>query len=118
MIVIEVNRARRRLIMSEQLAQRQLRKQQREHLLNELLEGQICWGTVSRLCNFGAFVDLGGADGLIHVSELGWRHIQHPSEVLQVGDEVEVYVLRLDHKRKRIGLSLKRLRPIPGTLWT
>lgn len=114
--VIEVNRARRRLILSERLAQRQLRKHRREGLLNELLEGQVCRGTVSRLCDFGAFVDLGGADGLIHVSELAWRHIQHPSEVLQVGDEVEVYVLRLDHKRKRIGLSLKRLQPDPWDL--
>jgi small subunit ribosomal protein S1 len=114
--VIEVVRDRRRLILSERRAQRQLRKQHRERLLNELLEGQVRRGTVSHLCNFGAFVDLGGADGLVHISELSWRRIQHPREVVQVGDEIDVYVLRLDHKRKRIGLSLKRLQPDPWDL--
>jgi len=114
--VIEVERGRRRLILSERLARRQVRQQQLERLLNELLEGQVCQGTVSRLCDFGAFVDLGGADGLIHISELAWRHIRHPREVVQAGDEVQVYVLRLDHRRKRIGLSLKRLQPDPWSL--
>jgi small subunit ribosomal protein S1 len=114
--VIEVKRIRRRLILSERLARQQLREQHRERLLNELLEGQVCRGTVSHLREFGAFVDLGGADGLIHISELSWRRVQHPSEVVQMGDEVEVYVLRLDHERKRIGLSLKRLQPDPWSL--
>jgi len=114
--VIEVKRARNRLILSERLAQRQLRKQNMERLLDELLEGQVVQGTVTNLVNFGAFVDLGGADGLIHISELAWRRIEHPSDVLQVGDEIEVYVLRLDRERKRIGLSLKRLQPSPWGL--
>ena len=114
--VIEVNRDRRRLILSERLARQQMREQNKERLLNELVEGQVCRGTVTRLCNFGAFVDLGGADGLIHISELAWRRVRHPREVLQVGDEIEVYVLRLDQERKRIGLSLKRLRPNPWDL--
>jgi small subunit ribosomal protein S1 len=114
--VIEVERGRRRLILSERLARRQLRKRQLELLLNELLEGQVCQGTVSRLCDFGAFVDLGGADGLIHISELAWQRVQHPREVLQVGDEVQVYILRLDRGRERIELSLKRLQPDPWTL--
>jgi small subunit ribosomal protein S1 len=111
--VIEVDRGRRRLILSERLARQALRKRRREDLLGELLEGQVVQGTVSRLCDFGAFVDVGGADGLVHISELAWRRVSHPREVLQVGDEIDVYVLRLDHKRKRIGLSLKRTQPDP-----
>ena len=114
--VIEVDRDRRRLILSERLARRQLRRQTMERLLDELLEGQVVRGTVTRLVNFGAFVDLGGADGLIHVSELAWRRVRHPKEVVQVGDEVDVYILRLDHERKRISLSLKRLQPSPWDL--
>jgi small subunit ribosomal protein S1 len=111
--VIEVERRRRRLILSERLAQRHLREKALERLLDELLEGQVVQGKVARLCDFGAFVDLGGADGLIHISELAWRRVQHPQEVVQAGSQVQVYVLRLDHKRKRIGLSLKRTQPDP-----
>jgi small subunit ribosomal protein S1 len=114
--VVEVNRDRRRLVLSERLAQQQMRQHSRERLMNELVEGQVVQGVVSGLRPFGAFVDLGGADGLIHISELAWRRVRHPNEVLQVGDEIDVYVLRLDHERKRIGLSLKRLRPDPWTL--
>lgn len=114
--VIEVNRDRRRLILSERLARQQLRKRNMERLLSELEEGRVCQGTVRRLCDFGAFVDIGGAEGLVHLSELAWRRVQHPSEVLQVGDEVGVQVLRLDHKRRRISLSLKRLQPSPWDL--
>jgi small subunit ribosomal protein S1 len=114
--VIEINQRKRRLILSATIAQRQWRKQQRESLLASLREGEVRKGVVSGLCTFGAFVDLGGADGLIHVSELSWRRIRHPKEVLKVGDEVEAYVLRLDLEKKRIGLSLKRLQPEPWAL--
>jgi small subunit ribosomal protein S1 len=114
--VIEINQRKRRLILSATIAQRQWRKQQRESLLAGLREGEVRKGVVSGLCTFGAFVDLGGADGLIHVSELSWRRVRHPREVLKVGDEVEVYVLRLDPEKKRIGLSLKRLQPEPWAL--
>ncbi len=114
--VIEINRRKRRLILSATAAQRQWRKEQRERLLSELREGQVRRGTVSSLCSFGAFVDLGGADGLIHLSELSWRQVRHPKEVLKVGQEVEVYVLHLDHEKKRIALSLKRLQPEPWAL--
>jgi len=68
---------------------------------------------VSTLCSFGAFIDLGGADGLVHLSELAWQHVKHPSEVLHVGQEVKVQVLSVDSERKRIGLSIKRLAPEP-----
>lgn len=111
--VIEVNRRRNRLILSYRAARRQWRSQQKKSLLDELKEGDVRKGVVSSLASFGAFVDLGGADGLIHVSELGWYRVEHPREVLQVGQEIEVYVLRVDRESGRIGLSLKRLQPDP-----
>jgi small subunit ribosomal protein S1 len=114
--VIEINRRKRRLILSATAAQRQWRQRQRERLLEDLREGEVRKGVVSSLASFGAFVDLGGADGLVHLSELSWRRIRHPREVVKVGEEVEVYVLRLDHDNNRIGLSLKRLQPEPWAL--
>jgi small subunit ribosomal protein S1 len=80
------------------------------------MEGETRTGVVSNLVKFGAFVDLGGVDGLIHISELTWGHVNHPDEVLSVGDEVEVYVLSVDRERERIGLSRRRLLPDPWTL--
>jgi small subunit ribosomal protein S1 len=114
--VIEVDRRRRRLVFSERAGERKWREQQRERLMQELCEGDIVRGTVSNLCDFGAFVDVGGADGLVHVSELSWQRVRHPREVLHVGEKVDVYILRLDYKKKRIGLSIKRLQPEPWTL--
>ncbi len=111
--IVELDRERNRLILSERAAIREWRRQQKERLLAELQEGDILRGEVSSLCDCGAFVDLGGADGLIHLSELSWGRVSHPSEVLKVGDEVEVYVLKVDRKERRIGLSLKRLQPDP-----
>ncbi len=111
--VIEVNHKRRRLVFSQREAQRERREARKEVLLDKLEEGQTVEGTVSGLRDFGAFVDLGGADGLIHISELAWHRVRHPSEVLNVGDKVKVYVLRLDDEGKRIGLSLKRLQRNP-----
>ncbi len=113
--VIEVNRRRRRLVLSQREAQREVRDAHKNELLSELQEGEIRRGVVSGLRDFGAFVDLGGADGLIHISELAWHRVKHPREVLKVGQEVEVYVLRLDQEGRRIGLSLKRLQPNPWT---
>lgn len=111
--VIEVNRNRRRLILSERAAAREWRVQQREHLLEEIEVGETRTGTVSNLCEFGAFVDLGGVDGLVHLSELSWEHISHPREVVQIGDTVQVLILNIDYERQRIGLSLKRTQPDP-----
>lgn len=113
--VIEVDRRRQRLIISERLAVKEEREKKKVELLEELREGEIRKGIVSNLCDFGAFVDLGGADGLIHISELSWQRVKHPREVLNAGDEVEVYVLKVDEEKKRIGLSLKRLQPDPWT---
>ncbi|KAB2903754.1 MAG: S1 RNA-binding domain-containing protein [Anaerolineae bacterium] len=107
--VIEVDQSRRRLIFSEREAQREWRAQQKAKLLSELKEGDIVEGTVTGLRDFGAFVNIGGADGLIHVSELAWHRVDHPRDVLNVGDEIKVYVLSLDRKTNRIALSRKRL---------
>jgi small subunit ribosomal protein S1 len=111
--VIEVDQQRNRLILSERLALREWRNSQRERLLNELTEGDVRQGRVINLADFGAFIDLGGVDGLVHLSELAWKRVAHPSEVLQVGQEVEVYVLGVDRERQRVALSLKRLQPDP-----
>jgi len=114
--VIEMDRSRNRLILSERAAMRDWRKIQKEKLLSELHEGMHLKGKVISLADFGAFVDLGGADGLVHLSEISWKRVTHPREVLKVGQEVEVEVLNVDHDRKRIGLSLKRLEPDPWSL--
>ncbi len=111
--VIEVDQARRRLIFSEREAQREWRAQQKARLLSELKEGDVVSGTVTGLRDFGAFVNLGGADGLIHVSELAWHRVDHPRDVLRVGDVIDVYVLSLDREANRIALSRKRLLPDP-----
>jgi len=113
--IIELDRRRNRLILSERAAMREWRQDQKDRLIDELEEGETRKGTVSSLCDFGAFVDLGGADGLIHLSELSWSRVGHPREVLKVGQEVEVYVLGVDRDRKRIALSLKRLKAEPWT---
>ncbi len=114
--VVELDRKRNRLILSERLASRDRRKVRKDELLGELKKGDSRKGRVSSLAKFGAFVDLGGADGLIHLSELSWSRVNHPSEVIKVGDEVDVYVLNVDRDRKRIGLSLRRLEPEPWSV--
>ncbi|MEM7126283.1 MAG: S1 RNA-binding domain-containing protein [Chloroflexota bacterium] len=111
--VIDLDRKRNRLILSERLAMREWRRKQKEELLANLSEGSVCEGVISSIADFGAFVNLGGADGLIHLSELSWNRIRHPKEIISVGEKVKVQVLSVDHDRKRIGLSLRRLQPQP-----
>jgi small subunit ribosomal protein S1 len=106
--VVEVDRARNRLILSERDAAPHMREQSKERLLGELNVGDIKVGRVKSLADFGAFVDVGGADGLVHLTELSWKHVTHPREILKVGQEVEVEVISVDRDRKRIGLSIKR----------
>jgi small subunit ribosomal protein S1 len=113
--IIEINRNRNRLILSERLAVQEFRARRREELLNELQVGEVRKGIVSNLSNFGAFVDLGGADGLVHISQLAWSRVNHPSEVLKVGQEVEVQVLSVDKEKKKIALSIKRAEVDPWT---
>jgi small subunit ribosomal protein S1 len=114
--VLELDRQRNRLILSERLAMRDWRKGQKDRLLSQLRKGDVLHGVVTSLAPFGAFVDLGGADGLIHLSELAWHRVDHPSEVLHVGQQVDVYVMNVDEDRKRIGLSLRRLTPEPWSM--
>ncbi len=111
--IIEVDQHRRRLILSQRQARRAWQRIQRKRVMEELTEGETVKGTVTGITDFGAFVDLGGADGLVHISELSWSQVDDPREVVEVGDEVEVYVLNLDWDRTRIALSLKRLKPNP-----
>ena len=113
--IIEINRSRNRLILSERAAVQEQRTQRKDELLEQLQAGQVRRGLVSNLTSFGAFVDLGGADGLVHVSELSYNRVNHPSEVLQVGQEVDVAVLSVDRDSKKIALSLKRALPDPWT---
>jgi small subunit ribosomal protein S1 len=114
--VVEMDRQRNRLILSERAAMRDWRKNQKDRLLSTLNKGDVLKGIVTSIADFGAFVDLGGADGLIHLSELAWHRVEHPREVLRVGQEVEVYVMNVDEERKRIGLSLRRLTPEPWSI--
>lgn len=110
--IIEVDRDRNRLIFSERAVEEQSR-QDRAKVLDHLKEGEIRSGRVTSLANFGAFVDIGGIDGLIHLSELAWTRISHPREILQVGDEIDVYILNVDLDQQRVALSLKRLEAEP-----
>jgi len=105
--VIELDPERNRLVLSERALM--WNAQEGTRLLESLNPGDVRHGRVSNLCNFGAFVDLGGVDGLIHISELAWRRVSHPREVLEIGQELDVYVLDVDQERRRIALSLKRL---------
>lgn len=111
--ILEVNRRRNRLILSERAAEHERRLRDRDKLLEELAEGQIRHGRVSNVCDFGAFVDLGGTDGLVHISELAWAPVAHPSEVVQIGEELDVLVLAVDREKRKISLSLKRTRAQP-----
>ena len=106
--VIEVDRGRNRLILSERAAAKEWRALRRNEILASLEVGQVYTGRVISLADFGAFVDLGGADGLVHLSELSWEHVAHPKEVVKVGDEVQVEVINIDRENQRIGLSRKK----------
>jgi small subunit ribosomal protein S1 len=111
--VIEVDRERRRLILSERAANQESREAMKDRLLSEIAIGESRKGRVTSLADFGAFVNINGADGLVHLSELSWERIDHPNKMLSVGDEVEVKVISIDHERKRIGLSMRQLQKDP-----
>jgi small subunit ribosomal protein S1 len=106
--VIEMDRNRNNVVLSRRVLLEEGRKNERAEILNKLEKGMRLKGTVSSIVEFGAFVDLGGIDGLVHISELSWSHVNHPSEVVSVGDEVEVEVLDVDRNRERISLGLKQ----------
>jgi len=111
--VVEVDRQRNRLILSERAAAREAREALKERLILELKPGEIREGHVISLADFGAFVDIGGADGLVHLSEISWKRLNHPSELLKVGQKVQVKVLGVDPERKRISLSMRELESDP-----
>jgi small subunit ribosomal protein S1 len=106
--VIELDRARNNVVLSRRAHLEEALAEERTEFLDNLHEGEIRDGTVSSVVNFGAFVDLGGMDGLVHVSELSWQHVNHPSELVKVGDEVKIKVLEVDRDRERISLSIRQ----------
>ena len=111
--VIEINRRRNRLILSEKQVMRQQREEQRQRLFAELETGQVRKGRVTGIREFGAFVDIGGVDGLVHLSEFSWGQVEPPEKTLAIGDEVDVYVLRVDRESMKVALSFRRLHPEP-----
>lgn len=111
--VIEVDRERRRLILSERAASSETRESIKEKVIDELEEGMVRTGRVTSLADFGAFVNISGADGLVHLSEISWERIGNPSEVLKVGQEVQVKIISVDRDKKRIGLSIRQLQDDP-----
>ncbi len=113
--VIEVDKERRRLILSERAASNESRQAIKERVISELEIGGTYTGRVTSLANFGAFVNINGADGLVHLSEISWERVKHPSEVLKVGQAAEVKVISIDEEKNRIGLSLRQLQDDPWT---
>jgi small subunit ribosomal protein S1 len=111
--VIELNRSRNNVVLSRRAVLEEQRKEDRERILDRLQPGQVVEGTISNIVDFGAFVDLDGIDGLIHISELSWSHVNHPSEILAIGDKVTVKVLDIDRQRQRISLGLKQTQEDP-----
>lgn len=111
--VIEVDRDRNRLILSELAATREIRQAAKDEILSSLEEGAVIEGRVVNLADFGAFVDIGGVEGLVHLSELSWKRVQSPDELVNRGDVVQVQVLNVDQDRQRVALSMKRLEADP-----
>src|ERR1700730_5557949 len=111
--VIELNRSRNNVVLSRRAVLEEERKEQRQEILDRLEPGLVVEGQISNIVDFGAFVDLNGIDGLIHISELSWSHVNHPSEILKIGQSVEVKVLDIDRDRQRISLGLKQTQSDP-----
>ena len=111
--VIELNRSRNNVVLSRRAVLEEERKEQRQQILDRLQPGDVVEGQISNIVDFGAFVDLDGMDGLIHISELSWSHVNHPSEVLEIGQTVQVKVLDIDRERQRISLGLKQTQNDP-----
>lgn len=111
--ILEINRSRNRAIFSERQAVQEWRDAQKARLVNELEVGEVRKGVVTGISSFGAFVDLGGADGLVHISEMSWGPVARPEDVVSIGDQLDVFVLRVDVENKKIALSLRRLEPEP-----
>ncbi len=115
--ILELDKNRNNVVLSRRALLEQSQTANRTTFLNDLVKGQVRTGVVSSIVNFGAFIDLGGVDGLVHVSELSWKHIEHASEVVEVGQEVTVEVLEVDQDRERVSLSLKATQEDPWQLF-
>ncbi len=111
--VIEVDRNKRKVVLSHRQAAEELRESQRKELMNTITEGSVLEGTVRRIVDYGVFIDLGGVDGLLHISEISWKRIQRPSDVMKEGDKVTVQVLRINPETNKISLGMKQLTPDP-----
>ncbi|HDP69219.1 MAG TPA: 30S ribosomal protein S1, partial [Actinobacteria bacterium] len=111
--IIEIDRRRNNVVLSRKAVLGNSRKKERNEILSKLEKGQLVVGKISSIVDFGAFVDMGGIDGLIHISELSWEHVSHPSEIVSMGDEVKVQVLDIDKERERISLGLKQMQKDP-----
>jgi small subunit ribosomal protein S1 len=111
--IIKLNKRRRNIVVSRRMILEQIREQKRGKLLEEIEVGQVRKGVVKNITDFGAFIDLGGADGLLHITDMSWGRVGHPSELVKIGDEIEVKVLDLDLQNNRISLGLKQLQPYP-----
>ena len=111
--VIKLNKRRRNIVVSRRQVLEEARAEEKEKLIKELEDGQIRSGVVKNITDFGAFVDLGGIDGLLHITDMSWGRVRHPSNIVSIGDEIEVKVLKFDRERERISLGLKQLQPFP-----
>jgi 4-hydroxy-3-methylbut-2-enyl diphosphate reductase len=111
--IVEVDRARKRVVVSQKEALEEERRRRREQTLASIVENKIYKGVVRRIADYGAFVDIGGVDGLLHITEMSWTRINHPSDVVKVGDRIDVMVLRFDKEHNRISLGLKQILPDP-----
>ena len=107
--VIKLDKDKNNVVLSRKAVLQEVNSEEREKLLSTLAEGQIMQGVVKNLTDYGAFVDLGGVDGLLHITDMSWKRIKHPSEIVNVGDEIDVKVLKYDKERNRVSLGLKQL---------
>ncbi|MBR6437304.1 MAG: S1 RNA-binding domain-containing protein, partial [Thermoguttaceae bacterium] len=112
-VVLKIDEARRNIVVSRRALIEEERKEQKQKLLSELQEGQLRIGTVKNIADFGAFVDLGGIDGLLHITDMSWGRINHPSEMLKIDDQIEVKILSIDREKEKISLGLKQKQPSP-----
>jgi 4-hydroxy-3-methylbut-2-enyl diphosphate reductase len=111
--VLEVDKARKKVVLSNRLAEEERRERERQQAFASIQEGQVIEGRVRRIVDYGAFIDLGGIDGLLHISEMSWKRIKHPSDVLREGERVRVQVLRVDPAARKVSLGMKQLTPDP-----
>ena len=115
--VLKIDEARRNIVVSRRSLIEKQREEDREQLLGELEIGQLRKGVVKNIADFGAFVDLGGIDGLLHITDMSWERIGHPSEMVSIDQEIEVMILHIDREKQKIALGSSRSRPIRGTTW-